>query len=93
MTDVNESWSENVSTRPTGMQQCVISTRYICRNDMSLFDYRFKGSDDYLRAKVYLKPCLAVRLDLIFVYFLVRRIYHGCASVSEIPRLYYQGRK
>ena len=36
VTDVNESWEEKVSTRPTGMQQCVIFTRYICRNDMTV---------------------------------------------------------
>ena len=29
VTDVNESWDEKVSSRPTGMHQCVISTRYI----------------------------------------------------------------
>ena len=27
MNDVNESWDENKSTRPKGMQQCVVSTR------------------------------------------------------------------
>ena len=57
VTDVNESWDENVSSRPTGMQQYVIYTRYICRNDMRLFICRFKGSDDYLRAKVCFKSC------------------------------------
>ena len=29
VTDVNESWDEKISSRPTGMHQCVISTRYI----------------------------------------------------------------
>jgi hypothetical protein len=36
-----------------------ISNRYICwKKDVRLFICRFKGSDDYLRAKVSFKSCL-----------------------------------
>jgi hypothetical protein len=69
VTDVNESWDEKVPTRPTGMQQCVISTRYICRNDMRSFICRFKGSDDYLRAKVSFKPCPYSEIESDVFYF------------------------
>jgi len=58
VTDVNESWDENTSTRPTGMQQCVISTGAYLQIRSELSIYRFKGSDDYLRAKVCLNLVL-----------------------------------
>ena len=64
--------------------------RIYCRNDMRIFICRFKGSDDYLRAKVSFKPCPYIEIEPDLPFFLVRRIYHGCAFLSKIPRFYYQ---
>ena len=57
---------------------------------MRLFICRFKGSDDYLRAKVPFKTCPYSEIEPDVLLFLVRGIYHGCTGLGKIPRLYFQ---
>jgi hypothetical protein len=48
--DVNEGWNDADPSRPLGMQYVLWSPQGVVANEA--FMGRFKGSDDYLRAKV-----------------------------------------
>jgi hypothetical protein len=47
---VNEGWNDADPSRPLGMQYVLWSPQGVVANEA--FMGRFKGSDDYLRAKV-----------------------------------------
>jgi hypothetical protein len=70
VTDVNESWDQKVSTRPTGMHQCVVSPRrFCCKNNMKLLVLDSKEATIISEQK-YLSNLFPTRtLNLMFIYF------------------------